>query len=172
MTNAPVPPAEYYASLPQVIAGAGAIFHDERHRILLVKTTYTTGSWEIPGGGMDPGEYPLQTAQREIKEELGIDLPTAPLLAVDWVPPQPNGRPALVNFLFDGGRITHEWAQQHLRLASDELSTWRLADATEWAELMEPHMARRLDACAQLIAAGGGATAYLHHGWDPATTGR
>jgi hypothetical protein len=53
-----------------------------------------------------------------------------------------------VNFLFDGGRITHEWAQQHLQLASDELSTWRLASAAEWAELMEPHMARRLDACA------------------------
>jgi 8-oxo-dGTP pyrophosphatase MutT (NUDIX family) len=168
--TAPLPPAEYYASLPKAIAGAGAIFHDDQHRILLVKTNYTTGSWEIPGGGMDPGEYPLQTAQREIKEELGVDLPAAPLLAVDWVPPQSDGRPALVNFLFDGGRITHEWAQQHLQLASDELSTWRLASAAEWAELMEPHMARRLDACAQLLATGSGATAYLHHGWDPVTT--
>ena len=50
-------------------------------------------SWEIPGGGMDLGEYPLQTAQREIKEELGIDVQLGSLLVVDWVPPQPDGRP-------------------------------------------------------------------------------
>jgi hypothetical protein len=63
-------------------------------------------------------------------------------------------------------------AKHHLQLASDELSTWRLAGAAEWAELMEPPMARRLNACAQLLAAGNSATAYLHHGWDPVTTDR
>src|SRR5262249_22208271 len=129
---------------------------------------YTTGVWEVPGGGMDQGEYPLQTARREIKEELGIDLPQGQLLVVDWVPPQPDGRPALMNFLFDGGRITQQWAQ-HLRLNSGEVSTWRLTTSAERAKLLEPHMARRLDACAHLLATGSGATAYLHHGWNPLT---
>jgi 8-oxo-dGTP pyrophosphatase MutT (NUDIX family) len=167
MTAGPLPPAEYYATLPKAIAGAGAIFHDAQHRILLVKTTYTTASWEVPGGGMDLGEYPLDTARREVKEEIGVDAQLRRLLVVDWVPPQPDGRPALVNFLFDGGRITEDWAHEHLRLDAGELSAWRLTTAADRAGLLEPHMARRLDACADLLAADGAGTVYLHHGWNP-----
>lgn len=33
------------------------------------------GLWLPPGGHVDPDETPLQTAQREITEELGHDLP-------------------------------------------------------------------------------------------------
>jgi 8-oxo-dGTP pyrophosphatase MutT (NUDIX family) len=167
-----LPPAQYYATLPKAIAGAGAIFHDDQYRILLVKTNYTTGAWEVPGGGMDAGEYPLQTAQREIKEELGLDVELGRLLMVDWVPPQPDGRPPLVNFLFDGGPITPAWAEEHLQLDDTELTTWRLTTSDERAELMPPHMARRLDACAELLRSGSEATAYLHHGWNPAITDR
>jgi 8-oxo-dGTP pyrophosphatase MutT (NUDIX family) len=166
MNSGPLPPAEYYATLPKAIVGAGAVFHDAQHRILLVKPTYSTSGWEIPGGGMDLGEYPLQTAQREIKEELGLDVQLGQLLVVDWVPPQPDGRPALVNFLFDGGLITEDWAS-NLQLDAGELSEWRLCTSAERAELLEPHMARRLDACAELLESSSATTVYLHHGWNP-----
>ncbi|GAB2580756.1 hypothetical protein GCM10027168_11960 [Streptomyces capparidis] len=50
MSHAPLPPAEYYATLPRHIAGAGAIFHDEQSRFLLVKPAYRNdGTWEVPG---------------------------------------------------------------------------------------------------------------------------
>ncbi len=33
------------------------------------------GQWALPGGRMDPGETPSQTALRETKEEVGLGLP-------------------------------------------------------------------------------------------------
>ncbi|MFC5923795.1 NUDIX domain-containing protein [Micromonospora vulcania] len=166
MSRVPLPPAEYYASLPKSITGAGAILHDEHGRILLVRPSYRTDTWEIPGGGLEHGEYPWQAACREIKEELGLDLEPGRLLVLDWVPPQPDGRPALANFLFDGGRITQNQAEQRVSLQTDELSEWRLTGPQQWDELMAPHMARRLRACADALRTQ--STAYLHHGWDPA----
>jgi hypothetical protein len=62
-----VPPQEYYASLPKHIAGAGAIFHDPDGKVLLVKPSYRD-TWEIPGGGLERGEYPFQAAAREVRE--------------------------------------------------------------------------------------------------------
>ena len=156
-----VPPLEYYASLPKHIAGAGAIFHDADGKVLLVKPSYRD-TWEIPGGGLEHGEYPFQAAGREIKEETGLELRPGRLLAVDWVPPQDDGRPALANLLFDGGRLD-SGPDREIRLQDDELTGWTLAAPPEWDSLLAPHMARRVRACARALAAG--TTAYLQHGW-------
>jgi len=102
MSPSHLPAAQYYASLPKSINGAGAILHHEHGRFLLVRPSYRHDAWEVPGGGLEEGEFPWQGARREIKEELGLDLKPGPLLVVDWVPPQPDGRPALANYLFDG----------------------------------------------------------------------
>ena len=34
-----------------------------------------TGYWQFPGGSIEPRETPEQAAQRELKEETGLDLP-------------------------------------------------------------------------------------------------
>jgi len=166
MSPAHLPPSEYYAGLAKSINGAGAILHDQHGRFLLVRPTYRAdGTWEIPGGSLEEGEFPFDGAAREVKEELGLDLKPGRLLVVDWVPPQPDGRPALANFLFDGGRISEQQAEQYVALQSDELSEWRLAAPGEWDQLLAEHMVRRLHACAEALSTG--ATAYLHHGWHP-----
>jgi 8-oxo-dGTP pyrophosphatase MutT (NUDIX family) len=47
-------------------------------QVLLVRHTYGRRDWDLPGGAVKRGEPPLSAAQREMHEELGIDIG-------DWV---------------------------------------------------------------------------------------
>lgn len=47
-----------------------AIFFKEE-KIFMLKDE--KGKWEFPGGGIEFGEHPEESLQRELKEELGID---------------------------------------------------------------------------------------------------
>ena len=52
-----------------------AVVCSATRRVLLAKrapTTRNAGQWNFFGGGVDPGERPLKTAVRELKEEGGI----------------------------------------------------------------------------------------------------
>ena len=52
---------------------AGGLVIDEFGRVLLLhRATPNLTWWETPGGKIDPGEGPRDTAIRELKEELGI----------------------------------------------------------------------------------------------------
>ncbi len=47
---------------------------DDRKRVLLVRQYRLPAQgflWELPAGSVDPGEKPLETAKRELKEETG-----------------------------------------------------------------------------------------------------
>ena len=46
-------------------------------KILLVKNTYGTRKWSLPGGGILKGEDILACAMREVREEVGIKLTAA-----------------------------------------------------------------------------------------------
>ncbi len=157
-----MPPERYYASLPKAIASAEVVVHDPSGRVLCVKPSYRSDdTWLMPGGAMEAGEYPWETARREALEEIGIPVTPGRLLGVDWVPAQPDGRPPLVNFVFDGGTF-HASDEGRVRLADGELTAWRLAGPEAWDGLFLPRIARRLRACASALAAG--TTAYLQDG--------
>jgi len=51
---------------------AGAVILNPLGEVLLVHHTYGVQNWEIPGGGGEPGESPVQTAVREVYEETGL----------------------------------------------------------------------------------------------------
>ncbi|QKW09013.1 NUDIX domain-containing protein [Streptomyces sp. NA04227] len=49
---------------------------DAAHRVLLLRWRDPfdgTWLWEPPGGGIEPGEEPLEAARRELAEETGLD---------------------------------------------------------------------------------------------------
>jgi 8-oxo-dGTP pyrophosphatase MutT (NUDIX family) len=57
-------------------AASGVVVLDEEERVLLVgqhRYTLDAYSWEIPEGGVPPGEAPLDGIRRELREETGVE---------------------------------------------------------------------------------------------------
>ena len=64
-----------------ILAGAaGAVVKDGK--ILLVRRHNLSRTWGVPGGVQELGETIQQTARREIREEVGLDLQPACLIGV------------------------------------------------------------------------------------------
>lgn len=54
--------------------------------VLLVKHNYGRHNWEIPGGVSEAGESAEETAVREVREELGVEIVVERLSGVYWEP--------------------------------------------------------------------------------------
>ena len=64
------------------LTGSRVLAFDENGRLLLIRHSYGSGSWMLPGGGIARGEDPLAAAQRELAEETGLVLHGARCFAV------------------------------------------------------------------------------------------
>lgn len=62
------------ATPPKHLVSYFALYDSEAKKILLVDHK-KSGLWLPAGGHVDPGEHPKETANRELKEELNIELP-------------------------------------------------------------------------------------------------
>ena len=62
-------------------SGVSVIALDRVERILLVRHSYGSGTWTLPGGGLGSGEDIEACARREMREELGCGLDQLTLAA-------------------------------------------------------------------------------------------
>ncbi|MBD0708305.1 MULTISPECIES: NUDIX domain-containing protein [unclassified Streptomyces] len=145
MTNVWLPPAEYVATLPRATAYACLYFTDTHGRPLQLRASYDTRCWQWPGGNMDPGETPWETAVRECHEETGLVHTGAPrLLGTHFVTDRGEQWPANhIGFIFDGGELTDEQIAAVV-LDPDEHSEYRLLTLAEWEREMTPREYGRL----------------------------
>ncbi len=52
---------------------------DDEDRVFLVKHSYVPG-WQMPGGGVEPGETIAAALEREVREEGNLELTASPTL--------------------------------------------------------------------------------------------
>lgn len=57
-----------------VVIGCRVLVLDPADRVLLIRHSYGSHRWMMPGGGLKRGEDVLKAAQREVREEVGITL--------------------------------------------------------------------------------------------------
>ena len=62
--------------------GVGVIVEREGKLLLVRRSAHGAGSWSTPGGYLDHGEAPEDTAIRETREETGVELGSARFLGV------------------------------------------------------------------------------------------
>lgn len=62
-------------SLKKPVKYSDILVRNEKYELLIMQRQEEPGKWCIPGGHVDPGENHLMAAQRELKEETGLNLP-------------------------------------------------------------------------------------------------
>ena len=128
--------------LPTKRVAADCLILDPTGRFLVVEPTYKS-TWDVPGGVAEVDEAPRRAAQREVGEELGLDLEPGALLAVDWVA-RDGGSTEVLAFLFDGGVIDKPAA--NLTLAAAEIRSARFVTLGEADQLMDAEAVARVGA--------------------------
>ena len=90
VTDAPVSEPGGFRSLlnsflPRKRAISQMLIRDADGRVLLCQLTYKR-DWDLPGGVVEVGESPRLAVQREVEEELGLEVEPGGLLLTDWLP--------------------------------------------------------------------------------------
>ena len=76
--------------------GVGIMLLDRAGRVFVGRRIDTPEAWQMPQGGIDPGESPRQAALRELLEEVGTDKAQIIGVSKDWLryelPPELHGK--------------------------------------------------------------------------------
>ena len=166
---------------PAKLEAHGAVFFDVEGRLLVVKATYGSNPWGIPGGMAEPDEPPRATVRREVEEEIGILKEPGALLVVAWEPSrvrnltEPQRAAGWseriedgVQLVFDGGVLTPEDIAA-IRLDPTEMEDFAFLPVDQAVERMAPLHARWATAAVQAREAG--SVVYLEHGLPVSLSG-
>jgi 8-oxo-dGTP diphosphatase len=135
---------------------ADVLIADQTGRILLVDPTYKP-DWDMPGGMAEANEPPRQAAERELREELGLELTVGRLLVLEWQPPH-GPWDDLLTFVFDGGVLAEDTVHG-LHIGDRELRAFDFVPIDDARTLLRPYVWERLDRAVR--AKANGETAYV-----------
>ena len=113
---------EYQNTLPKKRMGSGALFFNPNGELLLVEPGYKP-TWEIPGGVVELHESPKACCEREILEELGLQVEVGRLLCIDYNRTTEKRLESLM-FIFDGGVLDNAMINR-IELQAEELLSFR-----------------------------------------------
>jgi putative (di)nucleoside polyphosphate hydrolase len=127
--------------------GVGIMLLDREGRVFVGRRIDTPEAWQMPQGGIDPGESPRQAALRELAEEVGTNKAEIIAETKDWLrydlPPglQGNAWGGLYRgqeqkwfaMRFLGGDGDIDLATHH-----PEFDAWRWVTAADLAALIVP----------------------------------
>ena len=113
-------------------------------RVLLIRHSYGSGNWLLPGGGIAGGEAPLAAAQRELAEETGLSLAQARCLAVIDEP---------LYGTINRVHLVCGTAQGDLRCDGREVIAARFFAAADWPSDLSPRLEAQLDGWLELVRA-------------------
>jgi len=145
--EAKAPLAEAIRDLPYR-QGVGIMLLDRRGKVFVAqRIDMPSTAWQMPQGGIDKGESPLEAAWRELKEETGTDKAEVIGESSDWynydLPV--DLAPKLWRGRFRGQ--TQKWfvfrflgGDEDIDIATEtpEFSDWKWADVAELPDLIVP----------------------------------
>jgi len=139
---------QFYENLPRKRVGAAVLFLNERGALLIVRPGYRDDGWIVPGGVVDKDESPKAAALREVREELGIDIPDMKFLGVGYMPDDGTGE--RIQFIFFGGILSDEQSAQ-VRIQDSELEEMKFVSLDEALRLLRPNLRTRMRNCFNAI---------------------
>ena len=128
-------------AFPAKQMAAGALMLNEQGDLLIVKPTYRD-DWLIPGGMIEAHESPRQACVREVWEEIGLTRAITRLLCMEYQS-RDGSRNENIQFIFDGGVLTHAQIQQ-IVIPSDELAQYTFMPYPDALQLLNKKLGRRI----------------------------
>lgn len=138
---------------------ADVLIRDPGGNVLLVDPTYKP-HWDLPGGMVEANEPPRAAAERELREELGLQRAVGRLLVIAWDGPHGPWDDQLV-LVFDAGILTSSEVSA-LRITDQELANFEFVSPAEAGRRLRPDIAERLVRAMQAAHTGITHYAELH----------
>jgi len=118
---------------PTLRHAARVVTLDEHDRLLL-RYEENGGFWATPGGSLEPGEDHHSAAQRELREELGVnDVTLGPELAVRSKDHLVGGQPVRQVEKYYAARVHADDVDPEHATQPDDIRAWRWWTLTELA---------------------------------------
>jgi 8-oxo-dGTP diphosphatase len=119
-----------------------AIIRNAEDELLIVEPTYRN-DWLLPGGIIEENESPREACEREIKEELGIDIKISRILCIEYQSAH-SSKTESVQFIADGGIIS-DYEISKIQIQQSELKSYQFLKIESTKNILNTLLSARLE---------------------------